>query len=174
MGTVSVGGVAVKVAFSPGEGRSIDLDVAHLIRSARRRLKLCSMLLTSGGILGALCDVLDHGGLSEFGGVYDQTQMASVVQQWQAGPSAWKIPAFQAIAARLAGKRSQPYTPTGKHDFMHNKVVLADDAVITGSYNLSHSAQENAENIVILHDPALAEQYNDYIDHLVSRYTERS
>ena len=35
---------------------------------------------------------------------------------------------------------------------MHNKIVVADDAVITGSYNLSHSASENAENILIL-DP---------------------
>ena len=170
VGTVMVGGAAVKVAFSPGEGRSIDLDVAHLIRSARRRLKLCSMLITSGGILGALGDVLEQGGPAEFGGVYDQTQMASVVEQWRSGPSAWKIPAFQAVAARLSGKRSQPYTPTSKHDFMHNKIVLADDTVITGSYNLSHSAQENAENILILHDPALAEQYNVYIDGLVKRY----
>ena len=98
VGTVSVGGVAVKVAFSPGEGRSIDLDVAHRIRSARRRLKLCSMLLTSGGILGALRDVLDHGRLPEFGGVYDETQMEGVVEQWNAGPSAWKIRVFETSA----------------------------------------------------------------------------
>jgi phosphatidylserine/phosphatidylglycerophosphate/cardiolipin synthase-like enzyme len=169
VGTVSVNGVAVKVAFSPGEGRSIDLDVAHLIRSARRRLRLGSMLLTSGGILGALRDVLDRGG-PDFGGIYDQTQMESVVQQWQAGPSAWKIPVFQGIAARLTGKRSQPYTPTGVHDFMHDKVVVADDAVVTGSYNLSHSAEENAENILVIHDKDLADRYAGYIDGLARRY----
>jgi phosphatidylserine/phosphatidylglycerophosphate/cardiolipin synthase-like enzyme len=170
VGTVSVGGTQIKVAFSPGEGRSIDLDVAHLIRSARNRLKMGSMLITSGGILGALSDVLQKGHLAEFGGIYDETQMASVVEQWKTGPSAWKIPVFQDVAAKLAGKRSTPYTPTSKHDFMHNKVVVADDAVVTGSYNLSHSATENAENILVIHDRELADRYVAYIDGLVKRY----
>ncbi len=172
VGTVSVNGVAVKVAFSPGEGRAIDLDVAHLIRSARRRLLICSMLLTSGGILGALRDVLDRDRL-EFGGICDATQMADVKEQWKNGPSAWKVPVFEGVAARLAGKHSQPYSPTSIHDFMHNKVVVADDAVLTGSYNLSHSATENAENIVILHDAALAERYAAYIAGLVKRYGDQ-
>ena len=76
-GTVSVGGAAVKVAFSPGEGRAIDQDVAHLVRGARRRL---------AGLLHA-ADLRRHpagaaararpAGL-EFGGVYDATQMAGV------------------------------------------------------------------------------------------------
>jgi len=170
VGTMQVGATAVKVAFSPGEGRSVDLDVAHLIRGARRRLKLCSMLLTSGGILGALADVLQQAHLAEFGGVYDETQMESVVEQWKAGPSAWKVPVFRDIASKLSGKRSTPYSPTSRHDFMHNKVVVADDAVVTGSYNLSHSATENAENILVIHDVGLADQYAAYIDGLVQRY----
>ena len=171
VGTVAVGGVGVKVAFSPGEGRAIDLDVAQLIRSARRRLRMGSMLLTSGGILGALRDVLDQDRL-DFGGVYDRTQMDSVVGQWQAGPSAWKVPVFEGVAARLTGKRSQPYTPTSVHDFMHNKVVVADDAVVTGSYNLSHSAEQNAENILVIHDRDLADRYAAYIDGLAARYQQ--
>lgn len=113
--------------------------------------------------------MLDRGGI-EFGGIHDATQMADVKKQWQDGPSAWKIPVFEAVAARLAGKRSQPYSPTSKHDFMHNKVVVADDAVLTGSYNLSHSAEQNAENILVVHDPGLADRYAAYIDGLVKRY----
>jgi phosphatidylserine/phosphatidylglycerophosphate/cardiolipin synthase-like enzyme len=53
---------------------------------------------------------------------------------------------------------------------MHNKVIVADDTVITGSYNLSNSATENAENMVIVDDAALAEQYCAYIDQLTERY----
>ena len=169
VGTVAVGGVAVKVAFSPGEGQAIDGDVAHLIRGARRRLLICSMLLTSGGIFGALRDVLERGGL-EFGGIHDATQMADVKEQWKDGPSAWKVSVFEGVAARLAGKRSQPYSPTSKHDFMHNKVIVADDAVLTGSYNLSHSAEQNAENILVINDSGLADRYAAYIDGLVRRY----
>jgi phosphatidylserine/phosphatidylglycerophosphate/cardiolipin synthase-like enzyme len=53
---------------------------------------------------------------------------------------------------------------------MHNKVAVVDDTVITGSYNLSHSATENAENVLLIRDPGLADRYSAYIDQLVGRY----
>jgi phosphatidylserine/phosphatidylglycerophosphate/cardiolipin synthase-like enzyme len=172
-GSVSVGGTVVHVAFAPGEGRAIDHDVAHRISAARRRLKVCSMLLTSGAILGALSDALQRGRLGEYGGIYDRTQMEGVLAQWGGAPAEWKVGVFERVAAPLAGKRSTPYTPGGRHDFMHNKVVVCDDAVVTGSYNLSHSAEDNAENLLVIEDRGLADRYNDYIDALVKRYGGR-
>jgi phosphatidylserine/phosphatidylglycerophosphate/cardiolipin synthase-like enzyme len=169
-GTVQVGGTSVHVAFAPGEGRAIDHDVAHRISAARRRLKVCSMLITSGAILGALSDVLQRGQVAEYGGVCDRTQMEGVFQQWRGSPAQWKIDVFERVSAPLAGKLSTLYTPTSQHDFMHNKVVVADDCVITGSYNLSNSATENAENILLIEDRALADRYAAYIDHLSRRY----
>jgi phosphatidylserine/phosphatidylglycerophosphate/cardiolipin synthase-like enzyme len=169
-GTVRVEGSTVHVAFAPGEGRAIDHDVAHRISSARRRLRICSMLITSGPILGALSDLLGNGRSIEYGGIYDRTQMEGVFDQWKNSPAEWKLGVFDRIARPLTGKHSTPYTPGGRHDFMHNKVVVADDCVITGSYNLSHSASENAENILAIEDPGLAEQYIAYIDKLVQRY----
>jgi phosphatidylserine/phosphatidylglycerophosphate/cardiolipin synthase-like enzyme len=171
-GTVQVGSTQVHVAFSPGEGRAIDHDVAHHVSGARRRLKVCSMLLTSGSILGALGDVLQRGQVQEYGGIYDRTQMESVFAQWQGQPAEWKVSAFQTVARGLAGKRSTPYTPGGRHDFMHNKVLVCDDVVITGSYNLSHSATANAENLLAVRDAELADRYSAYIDGLVRRYRE--
>jgi len=53
---------------------------------------------------------------------------------------------------------------------MHNKVLVIDDTVITGSYNFSRSAQFNAENILFIDSPALAELYRRYIDHLIEKY----
>ncbi len=169
-GTAQAGGVRVHVAFAPGEGRAIDHDVAHRIGAARRRLKVCSMLITSGAILGALSDVLQTGRLAEYGGLYDRTQMEEVFQQWRGQPAEWKIAAFQRVAAPLAAKRSTKFAPLTPHDFMHNKVVVVDDAVITGSYNLSHSATDNAENLVVIEDAALAERYSTWIDALARRY----
>lgn len=171
-GTVRVGPTTVHVAFAPGEGRAIDHDVAHRISSARRRLKICSMLLTSGAVLGALSDVLQRGQVSEYGGVYDRTQMDGVIGQWRGSPAEWKIGVFERVVAPLAGKRSTPYSPTSLHDFMHNKVVVADDTVITGSYNLSNSATENAENILIIEDRELADRYASYADRLAQRYRQ--
>jgi phosphatidylserine/phosphatidylglycerophosphate/cardiolipin synthase-like enzyme len=106
-------------------------------------------------------------------GIYDRTQMADVYRQWQDVPSnRWKIGALQEIVARahLVGKNSTPYTPTSKHDFMHNKVLVVDDTVITGSYNFSRSAELNAENILFIESAPLAEIYSAYIDHLIQKY----
>jgi phosphatidylserine/phosphatidylglycerophosphate/cardiolipin synthase-like enzyme len=169
-GTVRVDNSPVDVAFAPGEGRAIDHEIAHHIGVARRRLKIGSMLITSGAILGALGDALHHSRVAEYGGVYDRTQMESVFKQWQGTPAAWKVDAFAQIAGPLAGKRSTPYTPGGRHDFMHNKIVVADDTVITGSYNLSNSATVNAENVLFIQDKELADRYCDYLEQVATRY----
>jgi phosphatidylserine/phosphatidylglycerophosphate/cardiolipin synthase-like enzyme len=44
---------------------------------------------------------------------------------------------------------------------MHNKVMILDDAtVVTGSFNYTWSAEHrNAENLLVIHDPALAAEY---------------
>lgn len=42
----------------------------------------------------------------------------------------------------------------------HNKVMIVDEeTVITGSFNFTRQAESNAENLLILHDPALAAKY---------------
>lgn len=172
-GTVQAGSARISVAFAPGEGRTIDADIAHHISAAQRRVVVCSMLLTSGGILGALADTLHRGRVREFSGLYDRTQMESVFDQWHGSPAEWKIPVFGQVSAGLTGKHSTPYAPHSRHDFMHNKIVVCDDVVITGSYNLSHSAIENAENMVMVKEPALADRYCEYIQGLVRRYGEK-
>src|SRR4029077_7791126 len=124
-----------------------------------------SLLINSGTLIGELSNLL-RAGKVKVDGIYDRTQMAEVYLQWQTVPSnRWKIGALHEIIDRagLVGKDSTPYTPTGRHDFMHNKVMVIDDTVITGSYNFSRSAQFNAENILFLDSPALAETYSAYI-----------
>jgi phosphatidylserine/phosphatidylglycerophosphate/cardiolipin synthase-like enzyme len=162
----------VRAAFAPRCGPEIDDEVAQRVASAQRRVRICSMLVNSGALLAALGDLLRAGQL-EIGGVYDRTQMLSVLIQWQEVPhNRWKISAVEDIVrrARLIGKNSTPYSPTGRHDFMHCKVLVVDDMVITGSYNFSHSAEQNAENILMIENPALAEDYVRFIDSVMRRY----
>jgi phosphatidylserine/phosphatidylglycerophosphate/cardiolipin synthase-like enzyme len=47
------------------------------------------------------------------------------------------------------------------HNIAHNKIIIIDDeTVITGSFNFTKNAEErNAENLLIIHDKKLAEQY---------------
>jgi phosphatidylserine/phosphatidylglycerophosphate/cardiolipin synthase-like enzyme len=161
-----------RVMFSPGRGLAIDDEVARRARSAQRRVRLCTMLINSGTLISALGDLLREGRVA-VDGIYDRTQMADVFRQWQDVPqNHWKMPALEEVIARarLVGKNSTPYTPTGRHDFMHNKVLVVDDTVITGSYNFSRSAQFNAENILFIESPPLANQYSDYIDRVMLKY----
>jgi phosphatidylserine/phosphatidylglycerophosphate/cardiolipin synthase-like enzyme len=164
--------VRAQVMFSPGCGLTIDAEIARRVREARRRVRLCSLLINSGTLISALQHVLSNGEV-KLDGIFDRTQMEEVFRQWQDVPSnRWKIPAVQQLVARagFVGKNSTPYTPTSRHDFMHNKILIVDDTVITGSYNFSRSAQFNAENILFLESPALARTYSVYIDHLLQKY----
>src|SRR5437773_437800 len=161
-----------RVMFSPGCGLEIDSEIAKRVRAAQRRVRICSLLINSGTLIAELGNLLREGRVV-VDGIYDRTQMEQVYVQWQEVPqNRWKIGALQDIIARagLIGKNSTPYTPAGRHNFMHNKVLVTDDTVITGSYNFSRSAQFNAENILFIESAPLADAYSAYIDHLVKKY----
>ncbi|PYJ30626.1 MAG: hypothetical protein DME90_02710 [Verrucomicrobia bacterium] len=161
-----------RVMFSPGCGLEIDSEIARRVRVAQRRVRICSLLINSGTLIGELGNLLRRGRVA-VDGIYDRTQMEQVYVQWQEVlQNRWKIGALQEIIARagLIGKNSAPYTPAGRHNFMHNKVLVIDDTVITGSYNFSRSAQFNAENILFIESAPLADAYSAYIDHLKSKY----
>ena len=161
-----------RVMFSPGCGYEIDIEIARRVRVAQRRVHICSLLINSGTLISELSNLVRAGRVA-VDGIYDRTQMSDVYRQWQSVPSNhWKIPALHEIIVRagLVGKNSTPYTPTGVHDFMHNKVLVIDDTVITGSYNFSRSAEFNAENILFIESAPLADIYSAYIDHLIQKY----
>jgi len=54
-----------------------------------------------------------------------------------------------------------PVKIDAKHAIAHNKVMIIDgETVITGSFNFTKAAEENnAENLLIIHDKKLAERY---------------
>ena len=81
----------------------------------------------------------------------DDTQVDDVFRQWQANEvSAWKIPLLHAIvtSAAFSGKPSLAWRPDGVQNFMHAKVVVADDVSFVGSFNFSRSGERNAENVL--------------------------
>src|SRR5947209_14085398 len=106
-------------------------DVARAISGAQQRIVVASPVLTDGPILGALADMV-HARRVPVKGVYDRTQMQQALRQWADVPhGTWKSAAFEYVArtAGLASKRSTPYAPGSVHDYMHVKILVADDTV---------------------------------------------
>ena len=163
-------GVDVQPLFSP-RGPSLAHRTAERIAAAHHRVRILSPVITSGAVLGTLAEVAGRASFDLIG-AYDATQMREVVGQWETWPpNHWKIAAWEAIRPRLSGKVSTPWSAAGGvHDYMHAKIVVADGDVLTGSYNLSHGGEENAENVLHIRSGALAERFGAFADRVAARY----
>ena len=169
---VQVGETLVRPWFCPGEGEALSHRVAKAIGRAQRRVRICSPVISSGPILGTLAQVASDGKV-DLAGCVDLTQIREVIGQWRTnGVSGWKIPLLETSlgGGRFAGKHSTPWAPGNVHDYMHAKVTVADDVVFCGSFNLSHSGERNAEDMLEIHDAALAEQLAAFVDTVRTRY----
>jgi phosphatidylserine/phosphatidylglycerophosphate/cardiolipin synthase-like enzyme len=167
-----VDGKPVRAWFCPGRGEKLAHRIAKAIGTATRRIRIASPVISSAPILATLAQVASDGKV-DLAGVVDQTQIQEVLRQWHLnGNAAWKEPLLRGVLARapFSGKRSTPYAPGTVHDYMHAKVTVADDVVFVGSFNLSHSGELNAENVLEIADPALAERLAAFVDEIRSRY----
>jgi phosphatidylserine/phosphatidylglycerophosphate/cardiolipin synthase-like enzyme len=168
---VDVGGVRVRPWFTPGFADALTHRIAKKIGRAEK-VRICSPVITSAPVLGTLAQRIADG-RGDIAGCVDATQVNEVIRQWQAdGNVSWKLPLLQQVmAGEFAGKRSEAWQPTGSlHNFMHAKVVVADDVVFAGSFNLSHSGEKNAENVVELEDATLAAELSAFVDGVRARY----
>ena len=162
----------VRPWFTPGRGRALSHRIAERISAARTRVRIATPLVTAGPILAALNETIAEERV-DIAGVCDATQTRQVFRQWARNPrSKWKAPLLVGALEAFSGKRSTPYEAGSLHDFMHAKVTVADDVVFLGSFNLSRSGETNAENVLEIADPALAERLASWIDELRSRYPD--
>jgi phosphatidylserine/phosphatidylglycerophosphate/cardiolipin synthase-like enzyme len=183
------GRVDVDVAFAPGEGTAVEGRIADLIASAADRLYIASMVISSGKILRSIMQGMAD--VHEFGGIYDGGSMAGVRASWEKGKashaspkkgskakldsfsSAQKLEMWDQLEPHLEAKHSIKYQDGVPHNFMHDKVAVVDDTIVTGSFNFSNNAMKNAENILVIKSQALADQYATYIQALLKRYASR-
>jgi phosphatidylserine/phosphatidylglycerophosphate/cardiolipin synthase-like enzyme len=167
-----VDGTSVRPWFCPGRGDKLAHRIAKAIGTATRRIRIASPVISSGPILGTLAQVATDGKV-DLAGVVDRTQIHEVLHQWKMnGNSSWKEPLLRTALTRapFTGKHSTPYAPGSVHDYMHAKVTVADDIVFVGSFNLSHSGELNAENVLEIADPDLADRLAHFIDEIRARY----
>jgi len=143
--TFLVGDTKVEVYFSPDD--DVGKRLSRLIRNSSSRLRFMAFSFTSDP-LGAAVMSAYHRGI-DVRGVIERQQN----DRW------CEFEKFRTsgVNVRLDSNRS----------FMHHKVMVVDDAVVTGSYNFSKSAEEyNDENLLILHSPRLAKLYLAEFDRL--------
>lgn len=169
---VDLDGTLIRPWFCPAYGDALSHRIAKYLGKARSRIRIASPVLTSGPILATLVEIVkeERCGLV---GVVDETQVDQVFGQWATnGVSAWKIPLLASVleGAAWSGKPSTPWRPGAVHDYMHAKVVVADDVVFAGSYNLSRSGERNAEAVLEIHDAGLADRLAAFVDGVAARY----
>jgi phosphatidylserine/phosphatidylglycerophosphate/cardiolipin synthase-like enzyme len=131
-----------EVYFAPDDGAAARL--IEILSQARSTVDLMAFAFTSEPVAQALLERAQAGVRVRL--VFDAEQAANLGSQYRPLLSA-------GLEARL----------DGSPDKMHHKVVIVDGAtVVTGSYNFSRSAEEsNDENLVIVHDAGLAQQYEE-------------
>jgi phosphatidylserine/phosphatidylglycerophosphate/cardiolipin synthase-like enzyme len=137
----------VEVYFSP-EGGCTEAAVRE-INKADKRIAFEAYNFTSTEILQALKLAVGRG--VEVRAIYDRSQRDD----------------SKSLADDL--EASGVRRIYGSQKIMHDKVLLIDaQTVVTGSFNFTENAEKNnAENMVVIHDPHVAFQYLKNFEQLV-------
>ena len=127
-----VDGARVRAWFTPEHGEALSHRIAKHLGKARTGSASRRPCSRPGRSSATLVEIVKEQ-RCDLAGVVDDTQVDQVFHQWRTnGVSAWKIPLLQSVleGAPWSGKESIPWTPESVHDFMHAKVVVADDTVV--------------------------------------------
>ncbi|MBI5830395.1 MAG: DUF1669 domain-containing protein [Chloroflexi bacterium] len=137
----TVGGVLIENYFSPDD--DVAQHILAAIQSATRSIYFAAFTFTRDDFSQALIERAGDGVSVQ--GVYESRQVAAGSDQ-----------SYNALTG--AGL---PVLEDGNAYTMHHKFMIIDGSVVvTGSYNFSKAAeQSNDENVLIIHDPAIAAQY---------------
>ncbi len=137
---VQVGTAAVEVYFSPEDG--VAQHVLERLTQAQQSIRFMSFSFTSDPIADAM--IAKRAAGLRVQGVFESQNANGTGSEFK----------------RLRSGKISVLTD-GNCYVMHHKVIIIDDrTVITGSYNFTNSAERyNDENLVIIDDPAVAQQY---------------
>ena len=140
---ITLAGTEIETYFSPAGATAAHIDDA--LAAARASILFMAFDFTRKDFGQTLLDQAAAG--RDVRGVFEGEQLAA------GGDAVWKMLAKGGLAANIR-KDGNAYN-------MHNKVFIIDKAVVvTGSYNFSTAAENNNnENALIIHDPAIAAAY---------------
>ncbi len=126
----------IEVLFSPEQGEEILQTLESAIQSAEERVYILIYSFTLDELAEAITDKWEEG-----------VDVRIIPDKSQAGPGSWIRGVLQQVEVPFR-------TVDGsKGGSMHIKVLIADDTVLTGSYNYSRDATyRNDENFLIIRD----------------------
>jgi phosphatidylserine/phosphatidylglycerophosphate/cardiolipin synthase-like enzyme len=150
---IEVAGIPIEIYFSPDD--NVMQKILNIVNNAGERIDFLAYSFTYDTLAEAMIQNAKQG--VRVSGVFDSDMVASNTgtdYEWL-------------VSAGL------PVCMDGEAGLMHDKVIVVDEeVVITGSYNYTNSAEKyNDENIVILHDPTLANLYLDEIKLIANKCT---
>ena len=145
---VDVGGITVECYFAPED--DVEEEIVAEVEVAAKRIDFMAFSFTSKPIAEAMAVRIGAG-----------VAVRGLFEKRSAG-SQYSRDDF------LAAEGASVYLDNNP-DSMHHKVIVIDaQTVITGSYNFSKSADtENDENVLIIHDAAIAAKYIAELDGLL-------
>jgi phosphatidylserine/phosphatidylglycerophosphate/cardiolipin synthase-like enzyme len=137
---VVLDGVTFETYFAPED--NVRREILDEIGVADRTIDFMAFSFTSDEIAKAMAKRIDTG-----------VTVRGIFESRNAG-SRYSDDEFLTRSGAQIRMDRNPYA-------MHNKVIIIDaETVITGSYNLSNNAEnDNDENVLIIHSPAVAERY---------------
>jgi phosphatidylserine/phosphatidylglycerophosphate/cardiolipin synthase-like enzyme len=154
-----VSAAEIEVCFSPPLPGGCDpaRAIEDAIRVARKSILIQAYEITPGPLVTALIDAHRRG-----------VDVRAIVDYRQLTDRRNRDDAF---AVEHLGEAGIPVLVDKPPGLMHDKVMIIDgEAVVTGSFNYTYSAEHrNVENLLVIHDPALAAQY---VQHWRSRASE--
>jgi len=149
----------IEVCFSPPLPGGCDpaRAIENAVRAARKSILIQAYEITPGPLVTALIEAHRRG-----------VDVRAIVDYKQLTDRRNRDDAF---AVEHLGEAGIPVLVDRPPGLMHDKVMIIDgEAVVTGSFNYTYSAEHrNVENLLVIHDPALAAQY---VQHWRSRASE--
>jgi phosphatidylserine/phosphatidylglycerophosphate/cardiolipin synthase-like enzyme len=135
----------VTACFTPG--RNCTETIVRALGDAKRTILVQAYSFTSAPLAKALLDAHKRGVQVQV--ILDNSQRAEKY-------SSADFLANQGVSTRI----------NANHAITHHQVIVIDgEVVLTGRFNFTKAAQEkNAENLLIIRDPALAAQYTQNWD----------
>jgi phosphatidylserine/phosphatidylglycerophosphate/cardiolipin synthase-like enzyme len=151
--------------FAPGD--AIRRFVVSALASAEC-IRVMAFTLADPPILTALRRRREAG--ADIAGVYDPDGMAAVLRK--APRSALQF--WFLIDEAFVAAPNHPFDSDGEQEVLHNRLLVIDDMVITGSASLVSEAFDHEQDALVIRSPSYAAIYRAYVETVAAAYRDRA